>query len=369
MSNSVTLSSFVALVLSASSLVAAQAPPLATYPAVPLAKKGPFEYPDGIPFKVDTDTNLIRGLQKGYNICNGTTENQESLCQTSWLNSLEVGDIEGEMIAWCSKPGHGTRLIPEGALKGVQFMKTPDYVQVVGFIDQTQINMIDGDYGGEMDPHGADSRGNPMGGIVYSDKFTGKPIQGIEWHNFMGSNQFCFKVCDPAGPSAARYCEHIFDRIGCAFNAPNNAQKDVFESCEGESQDFPGVYTGADGAVTTYKQPAESLGPITTVPYVARVPVSSNCVKHESASIYTGLPKPTVSATSSSSSASQTAGGSGSAGLSTSRTTSAGPAQTGNPQNSSSNGRDSNNESGAERVVVFSGLAAFGVAFAALFLA
>jgi len=68
----------------------------------------------------------------------------------------EVGAIEGEMIAWCTKPGHGTRLIPEGALTGVQYMKTPDYVQVVGFIDQTKINMLKGDYGGEMDPHGAD---------------------------------------------------------------------------------------------------------------------------------------------------------------------------------------------------------------------
>lgn len=60
------------------------------------------------------------------------------------------------MIAWCSKPGHGTRLIPAGALTGVQFLKTPDYIQIVGFINQTQIDMADGDYGGEMDPHGAD---------------------------------------------------------------------------------------------------------------------------------------------------------------------------------------------------------------------
>jgi hypothetical protein len=60
------------------------------------------------------------------------------------------------MIAWCTKPGHGTRLIPAGALTGVQFTKTPDYVQVVGFFDQTQVNMVAGDYGGEMDPHGAD---------------------------------------------------------------------------------------------------------------------------------------------------------------------------------------------------------------------
>jgi hypothetical protein len=35
-------------------------------------------------------------------------------------------------------------------------MKTPDYVQVVGFLDQAQVNINSTDYGGEMDPHGAD---------------------------------------------------------------------------------------------------------------------------------------------------------------------------------------------------------------------
>lgn len=60
------------------------------------------------------------------------------------------------MVAWCSKPGHGTRLIPEGTLTGLQLLKTPDYIQLVGFMDQTRIDMADGDYGGEMDPHGAD---------------------------------------------------------------------------------------------------------------------------------------------------------------------------------------------------------------------
>ncbi|KAG5642769.1 hypothetical protein DXG03_002148 [Asterophora parasitica] len=70
-------------------------------------------------------------------------------------NSL-VGNIEGEMVAWCSKPGHGARTIPPGTLTGVQFTKTPDYVQVVGFLDQTKINLAATDTGGEMDPHGAD---------------------------------------------------------------------------------------------------------------------------------------------------------------------------------------------------------------------
>jgi hypothetical protein len=68
-----------------------------------------------------------------------------------------VGEIEGEMVAWCTQPGHGTRVMPDGTITGVQFTKAPDYVQVVGFMDQTKINMVAGDAGGEMDPHGADA--------------------------------------------------------------------------------------------------------------------------------------------------------------------------------------------------------------------
>ncbi|KAF8150242.1 hypothetical protein B0H34DRAFT_811423 [Crassisporium funariophilum] len=356
----VALSNFVALALFAS--FAAAQPPQSTYPATPLASKGPFAYPTGIPYKVDTDLNLIRGTQVGYNICNSTTEGPNSLCQTSWLNGLDdfclwapvesgrpVGDIEGSMLAWCTKPGHGTRLIPAGAITGVQYTKTPDYVQVVGFIDQTKINMLDGDYGGEMDPHGADLRGNPMGGIVYSDKFTGQPIQGIEWHNFMGSNSFCFKVCDPAGANPKRFCEHIFDRIGCAYNAPNAARNNTFESCEGENQDFPGVYT-SEGVVHTYTQPPESLGAISSMPYTARVPASSNCQTFESASIFTGLPTPTGATTSPAPTRTPTTG--------TQRTT-----------GTTTAGANNTTATGAASTVVISGFAGlFGVVFSALFL-
>ena len=62
----------------------------------------------------------------------------------------DIANTEGEEVAWCTKKGHGSRLIPAGALTGVQYMKTPDYVQVVGFIDQTKINIQDGDGGGEQ---------------------------------------------------------------------------------------------------------------------------------------------------------------------------------------------------------------------------
>jgi hypothetical protein len=66
-----------------------------------------------------------------------------------------IGETEQEEVAWCTKPGYGTRVIPPGAITGVQFMRTSAYVQVVGFIDQTKINLASDDYGGELDPHGA----------------------------------------------------------------------------------------------------------------------------------------------------------------------------------------------------------------------
>jgi len=291
----VTLSSLVVLAASLSLVVAQE-----TFPATPLASKT-FAYPSGLPYQADTDPQLIRGHQVGYNLCNSTTENQDSLCQTLLFNSIDnfciwgppdpdsvVGDTEGEMVAWCSKPGYGTRLIPEGTLKGLQFMKTPDYIQIVGFIDQTRINIQSGDYGGELDPHGADFRGNPLGGLVYSNAWSGDNNtyqQGIEWHDFVGGDAFCFKVCDPAGADAARYCEHIFDRIGCAFNAPSAAQDGVFQACDGDSQAFPGIYT-ENGVEMTYTQPAESLGPISTMPYVAVAPASSNCRQYASSDLF-----------------------------------------------------------------------------------
>jgi hypothetical protein len=359
-----TLSRYLSLALAVATVANAQQ---STYPATPLASKR-FASPTALPYKVDTDVGLVRGNQVGYNICNSTTQNQDSLCQTSYFNSLDdfclwappemgknVGDIEGEMVAWCTKPGHGTRLIPAGALTGAQYIKTPDYIQVVGFIDQTKINMVDGDYGGEMDPHGADLRGNPMGGVMFSNIWNGQYQQAVEWTNFMGGNAFCLKACDPAGPNAAHFCEHIYDRIGCAFNAPNNAQNNTFESCDAENADYPGVYTDPSGAVQTYTQPPESLGPITTVPYVARVPSSSNCKTFTSAELFTGLP--TLS------SAPPAATGSG--GLTTKGASGGGstPSNVGAPKPSQSS------QTGDAAVLAISGISAIlGVAFSALFL-
>lgn len=288
----------------------------------PLASQH-FSY-NNLPYQADPNTGE-RGTQYGYNICNSTTEGPTSKCQTLIINDVTdfclwgppdpnsvVGDTEGEAVAWCTKPGHGTRLIPAGALTGVQFMKTPDYIQVTGNINQALIDMAADDGGGEMDPHGADQRGNPLGGLVFSTAYGNGYTQIIEWHNFMGSNQFCLKACDPKGANAANFCQHIYDRIGCQFNAPASYADGEFTSCLGENQDFPGIYTGADGVVTTYQQPPESLGAISTMPYTARIPASSACTTYTSAAIYTGLPTPSVAATSSVAASSAAASAAGS---------------------------------------------------------
>jgi len=166
----------------------------------------------------------------------------------------------------------------------------------------------------------------------------------------MGGNQFCIKVCDPAGPNDAAWCRNTLDRIGCAFNAPSNAQNGTFESCDGDSGDFPGVYT-TNGAVVTYTQPPEDLGPITSIPYTAIIPASSNCVTHASTDLYTALPSPTLPPPPSSSSGAVATGGS-------SATRSGSAASVSNTSSTS----------GAETSAI-SGVSVFGLVFVSLFLA
>ncbi len=167
----------------------------------------------------------------------------------------------------------------------------------------------------------------------------------------MGGNAFCLKACDPSGPNAARFCEHIYDRIGCAYNAPNNAKNQVFESCDAENADYPGVYT-SNGQVVTYTQPPESLGAISTIPYTARVPSSSNCRSYSSAELFTGLP--TVSG-------SRTPSASATGSISKSRSASA--SSTGTGTGASSTGTSDGT------ALAISGVSFLGVIFSALFLA
>ncbi|GAA5850803.1 hypothetical protein JCM5353_001888, partial [Sporobolomyces roseus] len=145
-----------------------------------------------------------------------------------------------------------------------------------------------------------DQRGNPLGGLVFSDAFGANSStagttnsgtayqQVVQWHNFMGGGQFCLKACDPSYELGYAMCEHIFDRIGCKYNAPANYNDipGTFTSCDGDDQLFPGIYSEG-GERKTYTQPAESLGVITTIPYEPFTPASSACVTYASSELYT----------------------------------------------------------------------------------
>ncbi|KIP05430.1 hypothetical protein PHLGIDRAFT_36459 [Phlebiopsis gigantea 11061_1 CR5-6] len=356
----------------------------------PLADKH-FSYPTGIPYQVDPNQG-VRGAQTGYNICNSTTEGPNSLCQTAFINHVDdwcvwapatgpttIGDSEGQEVAWCTKPGRGTRLIPAGAITGVQFLVAPSYLEVIAFLDQTQLNLAADDFGGELDPHGADLRGNPLGGLVFSN---GLPMSGtndnnsftqvVEWHNFIGSNISCFKACDPKDPNAANYCYNQLDRVGIDYVCPNAAQNGVFEMCDSDNQAFPGVYT-TDGITTSYTQPPESLGPITTMPYTASIPASSNCVTYQSAELFAALGSAPASSAATSAAAGATGGAGGSAAASSSGKSPIAASRTGSSSGSAATGASATGAagqtSGAGVLRTSAAAAAAGVVFVVALLA
>ncbi len=59
-----------------------------------------------------------------------------------------IGESEAREFAWCTTPGHGTRVIPPGTITGAQWLYAKNYLQVVGFLDQTQVNLNVSDLGG-----------------------------------------------------------------------------------------------------------------------------------------------------------------------------------------------------------------------------
>ncbi|KAG8695993.1 hypothetical protein FRC09_008801 [Ceratobasidium sp. 395] len=214
--------------------------------------------------------------QTGTNKCTPSADSDtKSMCQTAWINGVDdfclwappsvgaIGETEREEVAYCTKSGHGARVMPQGTLKGVHFIKTKDYVQVTGVGDFTKINVKKGDDGGELDPHGADGNGNPVGGLVFSDVFS-KNMQIHEWTNFMSANEFCMRGC--TGPNARENCQHIYDVMGCGWNMPANYDAGKFESCDADNALPMGVY----GASTFHQ------GDKTTPP-PHPVPKSSNC--------------------------------------------------------------------------------------------
>ncbi|THU80015.1 hypothetical protein K435DRAFT_874825 [Dendrothele bispora CBS 962.96] len=337
-----------------------------------------------IPYQVDQHT-ADRGPQHGYNICNSTTEGQDSLCQTGYVNHLDdfclfappepntaIGAAEGIAVSFCTKPGRGTRLIPEGTLKGVQLVQSPGYVQIAGIIDQTRLNIASGDFGGELNSGGQDGRGNPIGGLIYSNAFPSNGgnndtfQQSRRWTLFIGNDAFCFKACDDTQPNAKALCEHIYDRIGCTYNAPNTAQEGIFERCSGDDMTPVGVYTSDDGQTLTWTQPPESLGPITSVPYTPTPAPTSDCVRYESQELYSQL----NSVIAPGASDTLTASGSGATGTATSRNGGGGSSLTAGAAGATSTNENANVAAVYHALSAVSIIAAMsGVLFSVSFLA
>lgn len=234
--------------------------------------------------------------QAGTNQC-GTGNNASSLCQNLYVNSIQdfcvwgpqgpnsaIGAIEQIVVAYCSLPGRGTRLFPNGTLNSVHFVETPDYIQITGTGNFLNIGIAAGDGGGELDPHGADGMGNPHGGLVFSNVWTngtnnlGEQIH--EWTNFMSISEYCIRVCKP-GANAAEWCQHIYDVTGCQWNMPGN-YGDGYDSCKGDSGIPMGLYPQADGTTSTFHQGDGATPP------AHPAPSTSACQSYQSAELYNG---------------------------------------------------------------------------------
>lgn len=124
------------------------------------------------------------------------------------------------------------------------------------------INLIFSRLGGELDPHGAENLGNPIGGNVTSD-VSGSDVFYEEWMSFVSFDQFCLRICtrNREDVNTALMCEHELDVMGCQFVMPGDYSNNTFDSCLGEPAAPPGIYPtptnrqGQDATVTTtFKQ-------------------------------------------------------------------------------------------------------------------
>ncbi|WFC98673.1 hypothetical protein MYAM1_001405 [Malassezia yamatoensis] len=201
-----------------------------------------------------------------------TTVNQTSVSRLVSINSVDdwctfgpintsslLGEQEGEVVAYCTKPRNDARVIPDGTVTAAHFVKTPLYVQVMALGDFTKIGFGANDTGGELDPHGATNMGNPVGGNVTSN-VTGSDVFYEEWMNYVGYNIMCFRVCiagtDKAEPKTE--CQHTLDEMGCWTVMPGNYTDNIFESCDADAAYPPGIYV-SDGSTSSFEQYATGL--------------------------------------------------------------------------------------------------------------
>jgi len=311
-----------------------------------------------------------------------TSINQTSFARLLSVNSIDdfclfgppnpnsnISDTETEEVAWCLQARNDARVIPDGTLTGIQYLKTDLYIQVLGYGDFTKLNIQFGDYGGELDPHGAYGSGNPIGGNVTSN-VTGIDRNYAEWMMYIDYDQFCFRVCTNANStySAAYMCWHELDEMGCEFVMPGNYNfNNTFETCDADVAYPPGWYpvnvvdgstvfstfaqryvgTLSDGSVYTIGDAVTPSGPYST-------PGSSNC--KSTPTVSNGIPLASLGLSGDPS------------GVSSSRTSSVFPSAT-NLSSNSGNGKTSaarKHDGGLEVVIVTSWAVLAGIGAVAL---
>jgi len=320
--------------------------------------------------------------QAGTNKC-GTSHSDTSMCQNAYLNSVDdfclfappnpgpdsvIGNTERIEVAWCMKDGYGTRLIPDGTIQGAHFVQTPDYVQVTGVGDLTKINVPKGDAGGELDPHGADGNGNPIGGLVFSSAF-GQLAQLHEWTNFVSDSEFCFRGCKD-GSKAPALCEHIYDVMGCEWNMPGDYSAGVFERCLGDSGEPMGVYGASTfhqgDPVTPPAHAAPASSQCTTTSTIANGLAVSATTTSTSSGVSATTTSVGASSTSSSGSASSTSSGASSGKVTSSATSSGSQASGSTTKSSSSSGSSPTTSNAAGARLDRASLGGFSIVVAGL---
>lgn len=174
-----------------------------------------------------------------------------------------------------------------------------------GWGDLTKIGIQDGDYGGELDPHGAKDLGNPIGGNVTSN-ISGEATFYEEWMEFISYEQFCLRVCTAGDDTwdAATMCEHTLDEMGCGFIMPGDYQgkQDEFLSCDADAAFPPGIYPDGDGystfnqrytgTLTSNTYEVYTVGDTATPSGPYSTPSSSNCVTQSGLNMYVNSDAP-----------------------------------------------------------------------------
>lgn len=233
----------------------------------PAASVPKFEYGTANPNAVGVKARDANGPTNPSKPSLGTPINQTSESRLASVNSIDdwctfsspdgqaIADTESFTVAYCTKARNNARVIPDGTLTAVHFVKTPLYIQIMALGDFTKIGIAAGDEGGELDPHGATNKGNPIGGNVTSN-ISGEDVFYEEWMNYVSATEICFRVCIAGSDIAPTplECQHTLDEMGCNWVMPGNYADQVFDTCDGDSAYPPGLYPEGNGQTSTFQQ-------------------------------------------------------------------------------------------------------------------